>query len=111
MNFQPLDPFERFGQPAEPLSSAATEPDPFFDRAGLAWIAACVAIAVAAGHWIPLLSEPGAWAGVAQAANPAGAASAATAAMKALPLPQTLKLAGEETRPAKPVGKLQLGMF
>lgn len=39
----------------------SAEAGAFFDRAGLVWIAACIAIAALAGHWIPRLSEPTAW--------------------------------------------------
>lgn len=104
MNSQPFDTFE--SPPA-----TAVDPHPFFDRAGLAWMAACVAIAVAAGHWIPRLTEPGAWGHVAQATNPATAASAAAKTAKFLPPARPLHVAGEEAQPAKTAGKLQLGMF
>lgn len=114
MNTQPFDPLRSFQPPAEPASSTAQGHRPFFDRAGLAWIVACVAIAVAAGRWIPPLSEPGAWGGTAQAAAPAVAASAAatsTMAAKRMPSVPPLNLAGDQARPAKTVNKLPLGMF
>lgn len=51
----PIEPFEPL-RSAQPCASGA-----FFDRAGLGWIAVCVALAGAAGQVIPRLGEPGGW--------------------------------------------------
>ena len=107
-SFDPHETFDPAAATAEPdvNDTAAGE---FFDSAGLLWIVACLVIAFAAGHWIPRLSEPGAW-GAAIQPGSRGVLALAGA-------PQSPKTALPATAPAdkgaanRSLGKIQAGMF
>jgi len=113
MNSQPFDP-SGLSPDDQATPRGPAGPEPFFDRAGLAWILACVAIAVAAGHWVPRLTEPEAWQGVARvvgwsAVSPVAEPRDKDKGGRATGVPVTL--AGEKERSAKAVSQLQRGMF
>ena len=111
MQHPSFDPHETFDPAAANAESEArdTPAGEFFDSAGLLWIVACLAIAFAAGHWIPRLSEPGAWGTVTQPGSRGVLALAGA--------PQSPKTALPVTAPAdkgtanRNVGKIHTGMF
>ena len=104
-----FDPHETFDPAAAEPDTMDTAAGEFFDSAGLLWIVACLAIAFAAGHWIPRLSEPGAW-GTAIQPGSRGVLALAGA-------PPSPKTALPATAPAdkgtanRNVGKIHTGMF
>ncbi len=110
---QPDTPSEPHPDTASPLASGGASP--FFDRAGLVWILACVAIAVAAGRWIPRLTEPGAWSGALHAtlgfAGWPVMASAAKPQDKAKPEDASAGLNHPFEHTAAPVSQLKQEVF
>ena len=104
-----FDPHETFDPAAAEPATMDTVAGEFFDSAGLLWIVACLAIAFAAGHWIPRLSEPGAWGGAIDTGNRAVLALAGAAQSdKATP---PAKAQAEKEALSRTVGKIQAGWF
>lgn len=104
-----FDPHETFDPAAAEPATMDTVAGEFFDSAGLLWIVACLAIAFAAGHWIPRLSEPGAWGGAIDTGSRAVLALAgAPRSGKIVP---PAKTQADNEAPNRTVGKIQAGLF